>query len=138
MSESEDVTNIPSHKNDEGIVKIISDEPVLKGALGFNRYSRLLAHIIVNSTPRFSVGIFGNWGMGKTTLMMMIKEELKKMIRSYRCGLTPGDMKEKKNLAVIPFLRQIRITLTMSLEERKKREDGKHSRMLSNAPLLPL
>ena len=35
-----------------------------------------LADIIRNSTPRFSIGIFGGWGTGKTTLMSMIRNKL--------------------------------------------------------------
>ena len=53
-------------------VKIITDEPTLEDALDFNNYAKTLAEIILNSTPRFSVGIFGGWGTGKTSLMLMI------------------------------------------------------------------
>jgi KAP family P-loop domain len=57
--------------------KIITDEPSVKDdALEFEKYSQKLADIIVNSNPRFSIGIFGGWGTGKTTFMKMIEAEL--------------------------------------------------------------
>jgi hypothetical protein len=40
-------------------IKIITDEPTFEDALDFGNYSMKLAEIIRNSTPRFSIGIFG-------------------------------------------------------------------------------
>jgi predicted KAP-like P-loop ATPase len=57
-------------------IKIITDEPSSEDALNFKNYSLKLAEIIRNSTPRFSIGIFGGWGTGKTTLMLMTKDIL--------------------------------------------------------------
>jgi hypothetical protein len=57
-------------------IKIITDEPTLEDALDFERYSKNLAEIIRNSTPRFTIGIFGGWGTGKTSLMKMIEASL--------------------------------------------------------------
>jgi len=61
-----------------GQIKIITDEPTLEDALDFDRYSKELANIIRNSTPRFAIGIFGGWGTGKTSLMKMIEASLLK------------------------------------------------------------
>jgi predicted KAP-like P-loop ATPase len=58
------------------IIKIITDEPSSEDALDFENYSLKLAEIIKNSTPRFSIGIFGGWDTGKTTLMLMTKKIL--------------------------------------------------------------
>jgi predicted KAP-like P-loop ATPase len=49
----------------------------VEDALDFHSYSQKLADIIINSNPRFTIGIFGGWGTGKTTLMMMIEKELR-------------------------------------------------------------
>jgi len=58
-------------------LKIITDEPSAEDAvLGFSKYSEQLANIIMKSTPRFTIGIFGGWGTGKTTLMKMIEKRL--------------------------------------------------------------
>ncbi|HSF51192.1 MAG TPA: P-loop NTPase fold protein, partial [Nitrososphaeraceae archaeon] len=57
--------------------KIITDEPSLNyDAFDFKTYSEKLVHIILNSKPRFAIGIFGGWGTGKTTLMKMIEAKL--------------------------------------------------------------
>lgn len=59
-------------------IKILPDVPVSNGLLSFSKFSKLLAKIIKSSVPQFTVGVFGGWGTGKTTLMLMIDEELKK------------------------------------------------------------
>jgi type IV secretory pathway VirB4 component len=58
---------------------IISDDTSANNEiLDFGRYSTKLATLIENSDPKFTVGIFGGWGTGKTTLMNMIMNELEK------------------------------------------------------------
>ena len=59
-------------------IKIITDYPTLEDALDFDSYSKQLADIIRNSTPRFAIGVFGGWGTGKTSLMKMIEANLLK------------------------------------------------------------
>jgi hypothetical protein len=56
--------------------KILLDNPAQRPALGFDQYARAFAGIIRESEPRFAIGIFGNWGSGKTTLMQAIDEQL--------------------------------------------------------------
>ena len=58
------------------IGKILLDTPSEKPALGFGETARALAQLIIKSEPRFAVGIFGNWGSGKTTLMEAMKKRL--------------------------------------------------------------
>ena len=72
----------PSNQNinkDNITYKIITDEPA-KDAPDFRKYSERLSHIIENSTARFTVGIFGGWGTGKTTMMQMIKNQLESTV----------------------------------------------------------
>lgn len=68
--------NLSSIDN-EDITKIITDESTTEDAPDFIEYSQKLSKIIINSDPRFTVGIFGDWGTGKTTLMKMIRKEIK-------------------------------------------------------------
>lgn len=65
--------------------KIIIDEPA-KDIPDFREHAERLSKIIVGSKPQFTVGIFGGWGTGKTTMMRMIDEEIKK---SYSNIATP-------------------------------------------------
>jgi predicted KAP-like P-loop ATPase len=70
-----------NNKNkNEDITRIITDKPSKEEASDFRGYSQKLSKIIVNSDSPFTVGIFGDWGTGKTTMMQMIKSELEKII----------------------------------------------------------
>ena len=44
--------------------------------LEFHHYANVLGEMIVNTPGPFSLGIFGNWGTGKTTLMKFIERYL--------------------------------------------------------------
>jgi len=55
---------------------VLLDEPADVPGLGWAEYSGALAQIIGHSAPRFAIGIFGDWGSGKTTLMRSIWREL--------------------------------------------------------------
>jgi len=70
--------------------------------------------------PRFSVGIFGSWGTGKTSLMEIVKKNLdsdKKIVTvwfdAWRC-------EKEEYLAVIPFLRTIKLRLD-EIEQSKSK-----------------
>jgi KAP family P-loop domain len=61
--------------------KILTDEvnfnPVSPdNKFDFEEYSNAVVSIIHGSEPQFSVGIYGEWGSGKTTLMEMIRRKL--------------------------------------------------------------
>jgi hypothetical protein len=56
--------------------KILLDGPAGQPALGFDRTATALSRIIESSSPQFSIGIFGGWGSGKTTLMNSIEQAL--------------------------------------------------------------
>ncbi len=68
--------NDKNNNDNEDIARIITDEPTKEDVADFGGYSQKLSKIIVNSNPRFTVGIFGGWGTGKTTLMQMIQKEI--------------------------------------------------------------
>jgi KAP family P-loop domain len=53
--------------------KVLLDDPADVPGLGFDGYAAALAEAIVHSRAEFSVGIFGSWGSGKTTLMRAIE-----------------------------------------------------------------
>jgi KAP family P-loop domain len=56
--------------------RVLLDGPSDDPRLGFDVYARAIADIIRHSRPQFAVGIFGDWGSGKTTLMRTIAREL--------------------------------------------------------------
>ncbi len=56
---------------------IITDDIAVQPILDFELYQKAILNIIKNSYPQFTVGIYGEWGTGKTTLMRSIFKELK-------------------------------------------------------------
>jgi len=56
--------------------RILLDTPSAKPVLGFAQYAKVMSQIIEGSDPQFSIGIFGGWGSGKTTLMEAVEREL--------------------------------------------------------------
>jgi len=55
------------------------DEPELENVvLDFPNYIDTISNLILNSRPNYTIGIFGNWGTGKTTLMENIETRLTK------------------------------------------------------------
>ena len=56
--------------------RVILDAPTAEPVLGFDAYASALCELIQRSRPEFSVGIFGSWGSGKTSLMQAIRKKL--------------------------------------------------------------
>ncbi len=58
---------------------LLSDNPSKKDTLGFEGMAEIL-HTVIRDMPEppFTIGIFGEWGCGKTTLMKMVQERLEK------------------------------------------------------------
>ena len=57
------------------MAKIVVDTPTRDG-LGFQDYADALVNIIVDSGSPFTIGILGEWGVGKTSLMKTMREKL--------------------------------------------------------------
>lgn|GEM_PF-6673712 len=55
---------------------VLLDDPAAQPTLGFNVYADTFAQLIEHSRPQFAVGIFGDWGSGKTTLMRAIEHRV--------------------------------------------------------------
>jgi tRNA A37 threonylcarbamoyladenosine biosynthesis protein TsaE len=56
---------------------ILIDDFEAKPTHDFDSLSNTIARIVKNSHPHFTVGIYGEWGTGKTTLMRAIETNLK-------------------------------------------------------------
>ena len=92
--------------------KIIIDEPA-RDVSDFREHAERLSKIIVGSKPQFTVAIFGGWGTGKTTMMQMINDQIKK---SYSDTVTTiwfdsWRYEREKYSLMIPLLRTIILTL---------------------------
>jgi Cdc6-like AAA superfamily ATPase len=113
-NESDTLNNIESNNeliDENNNIKIISDEPdVERTVLDFPQYSKVFSDIIINSPPKFSIGIFGDWGTGKTTLMQMIRSHLKESKHKDKIltvWFDPWKYEKDQFLALIPLLKLI-------------------------------
>ena len=110
-----------SRKNDDNRsgsnkIKIITDNPITD-APDFDKYSLALSNIIVNSAPRFTVGIYGGWGTGKTTIMRMIQKHLdrhKNDIIIITIWFDAWRYENEEFSALVPLVR----TIILRLEEK--------------------
>jgi hypothetical protein len=109
-------------------MKAIPDETVQgrdwgKDKLGFEKYALSLASVITQSTPEFTIGILGEWGTGKTTLMKKIayvlenpkinegEKEVKEKhskISAVPIWFNPWRYQHETHHAIIPVLETIR------------------------------
>jgi hypothetical protein len=76
MAVSEESVAAPGHS-------LFIDEPKIgKLSLNFDKYVASITELIVSSDPQFTIGIFGNWGTGKSTILRNIKRKLEE---EYKC-----------------------------------------------------
>ena len=63
---------------DPPLLSILSDQPANEDRLGFEPYARTLAEIVAAPGTRtpLTIGVFGSWGLGKTSLMRMVQRWL--------------------------------------------------------------
>lgn len=55
---------------------IVSDKATFSDRLGFQHYCDTIAHISMESETPLTLGIFGPWGSGKTSLLLMLRRKL--------------------------------------------------------------
>ena len=55
---------------------IVNDQATEIDALDFTPYVETLADIIQTGNTPLTIGVFGTWGSGKTSLMKMVKNKL--------------------------------------------------------------
>lgn len=65
------------------MAKLISDIPLMEGAknseddgLDFAKYSLVLSEVAKETEGPFTIGVFGEWGTGKTSLLRLIKKNI--------------------------------------------------------------
>jgi uncharacterized protein YjbI with pentapeptide repeats len=105
--------NEHSKSESDNQIKIITDEPSTD-APDFENYANQLSKLIVNSTPRFTVGIYGGWGTGKTSLMQMIKKSLDRP--QYKDDVITvwfdaWRYENEKYMIIIPLIRSIKVEI---------------------------
>jgi predicted KAP-like P-loop ATPase len=102
-------------------IYLISDTTSANDLLNFKRYVSPLIQILENfetQTP-FTIGIFGPWGTGKSTLIEYIDQKLTQSVdvQFYRIRFNPWIYRSEKNL-IVPLLHAIQDDLENSLDVR--------------------
>jgi pantothenate kinase-related protein Tda10 len=78
-----------------GSIKLLTDQALFEGegrtvdGLGFDNYARILAKAAKDTTGPFTIGIYGEWGTGKTSLLRLIQKGLKDDNSIVTVGLHP-------------------------------------------------
>jgi hypothetical protein len=63
-------------------IKLLNDQPLglsdddRKDGLGFRTYSQVISDTVRGTSGPFTIGVFGEWGTGKTSLLQLIKKNL--------------------------------------------------------------
>jgi hypothetical protein len=58
--------------------ELLADNPETTDRLGFKPMADILVDVIEQTRPPFTIGVFGEWGSGKTTLMNLVRSELER------------------------------------------------------------
>jgi hypothetical protein len=92
--------------------KLLLDVPSRQPALGFTDIARGLQELITESDPQFAVGIFGNWGSGKSTLMAAIKRGLDTVAKESTVTVDFNAWRyEREEHLIVPLLDSVREAL---------------------------
>lgn len=89
---------------------ILRDEPSDAPRLGFAEYAQSFTEIIANSPPHFAIGIFGDWGSGKTTLMRAIETRVSRSDDMLPVWFNAWRYEREEHL-VVPLLDNLRESL---------------------------
>jgi KAP family P-loop domain len=96
---------------------VLLDGPADDPALGWPEYAAAFAGIVEHSPPQFAVGIFGDWGSGKTTLMKAIWRELESQPTVVQVWFNAWRYEREEHL-IVPMLDTLREALVVWAKEK--------------------
>jgi len=104
---------------------IITDTYSKRPLFDFPIYSQVIVKMIKNSDPNFCVGVYGEWGTGKTTFMKLIKKGLEDKEDDKENIITvwfdAWKYENQEQFALIPLLKTIIYSIE-DTEDPKKRK----------------
>ena len=89
---------------------ILTDDITNDPILDFNLYANAIVNIVRNSHPKFTIGIFGDWGTGKTTLINAVDKVLQTDKDLIRIKLEPWRYKQEQ-FPLVSLLKTIAFAL---------------------------
>ena len=75
--------------------------------MDIGRYSDTIVRIVKGSEPNFALGVFGEWGTGKTTLMKHVEIKLKQQHDILTVWFNAWRYEREEQFAVIALLKTI-------------------------------
>jgi hypothetical protein len=87
--------------------KMLLDRPAGQPSAEYREYAGALTELIRASEPQFSIGIFGSWGSGKTTLMRNMREQLGQYEGFFLMDFNAWRYQREEHL-IVPFLDTLR------------------------------
>ena len=112
--------------------RVLLDDPAAAPALGYGEYARAFSDVIRHSEPQFAVGIFGDWGSGKTTLMRAIERDLRRH-RDVVCVWFNAWRYEREPDLIVPMLDTLREELAEWGQRRRSKDERDRARRVATA-----
>jgi hypothetical protein len=106
---------------------VLLDDPATDPALGWRDYAGAFAGIVEHSQPQFAMGIFGDWGSGKTTLMKAIWDELETRPDIVQVWFNAWRYEREQHL-IVPMLDTLREALVDWAERQAAAEQASRVR----------
>jgi Cdc6-like AAA superfamily ATPase len=105
---------------------IITDDIAIDPILDFKYYKQVITNIIKKSYPKFSIGVFGEWGTGKTTLMRNVYNELDKEKNNsiVPVWFNAWRYERENQFALFPLLQTIANLIPEEDDEKKKLKEA--------------
>ncbi|MFH1137966.1 MAG: SUMF1/EgtB/PvdO family nonheme iron enzyme [Pseudomonadota bacterium] len=108
-------------ENDSGYA-LLGDSPILEtgrdDALDFHRTAKVLAKAAISTRDPLTIGVFGKWGTGKTSLMRLIWQEVKKENNAAAVWFNAWQYEKEEHL-IVPLV----ATINKELQEKSKTWD---------------
>jgi len=102
-------------------LQLLTDQALGEGTsepldgLGFKTYAKILADAAIGTTGPFTIGVFGEWGTGKTSLMRMIESTLSNEEHVITIWFNAWRF-EKEEHPIVPLV----ATIVRELQQRKE------------------
>ena len=116
------------------MLNVYNDDPIQKGAE--DQYGRIklvdkLAYVINEKTKAhhrcFTIGIYGAWGEGKTSVLNLLKEKLDSIDNVYQCSFNPWMLSDQESIMQEFFVvlqHSLKLNKVPELIEKIKRYGG--------------
>jgi predicted KAP-like P-loop ATPase len=111
----------PNSSEKDPPLKILTDEFEDEPSLDFDRYVRTVVRIVKGSEPNLSIGIHGEWGTGKTTIMKSIENRLKSDQNILTIWFNAWRYEREEQFALVSLMK----TIAYELDKQPKYEKAK-------------